>query len=145
MHTRVERKSSRTSIGVLIVDDHGAYRAVAAEVVDTTPGFEVIASAASRATALACMASCRGEVDLVLMDVNLGVDDGVTLSAEIANEPGHRDIVLVSALALEDLPSNATSCGARGYIPKSHLSPLALRELYDGIYDWADGAPSSPR
>lgn len=145
MPARSQPRQPPTSIGVLIVDDHDAYRAVAVDVVNAAPGFEVIGLAVDRSAALECLAARPDEVDLVLMDVNLGADDGVELSGEIAKDPDHPDIVLVSALALQDLPRRVVLCGARGYLPKSQLSPSALKELFDGVYDWSDdNAPGGP-
>gem|GEM_PF-824589 len=137
MDQRSHRHDPEQSIGVLIVDDHAAYRSIAVEVVHSAPGFEVAGTAANRIDALRCIRDVDTRIGLVLMDINLGEDDGVSLSEEVASKPCHPDIVLVSALSFDDLPLRAQSCGARGYIPKSQLSPSALSQVLSGVYDWS--------
>lgn len=133
----------KTTTGVLIVDDHEGYRSVAAEVIDATTGFVVVGSASDRAQALEVLRDTRCGIDLVLMDVHLGPDDGVSLTKEITRRCAGVAVVLVTTLALEDLPGTARECGARGYLPKGQLSPSTLAEVGRGVYDWADDNTAS--
>ena len=142
------RPSTSTAVqpvAILIVDDHEGYRMVASEVVAAAPGFMVAGEAKDRAEALARLEI--GGIDLVLMDVNLGDEDGVQLTQELVDlvtERGEQiDVVLVTALARDDLPPAAVDCGARGHLPKAELSPSALSGIVAGVYDWSDGNASS--
>ena len=127
-------------ITILIVDDHEGYRSIASEVVAAAPGFTVGGEAKDRAEALARLAT--GGIDLVLMDVNLGDEDGLVVThelVELANRQGEElEVMLVTALARQDLPPDAISCGARGHLPKVELSPTALKGIVAGVYDWSD-------
>ena len=59
---------STATVGVLIVDDQAPFRDVARTVVRLSPGFEVVAEAASGEEAVA--AALEREPELVLMDIN---------------------------------------------------------------------------
>lgn len=135
----------KTATGVLIADDHDGYRSVAAEVVNATQGFVVAATASDRAQALEAMSDPACDIGLVLMDVNLGEDDGVSVTREITRCCSHVVVLLVSTLALEDLPWSARECGARGYLPKAQLSPSTLMHAGRGVYDWFDDPARSAR
>ena len=60
---------STATVGVLIVDDQAPFRDVARTVVALSPGFDVVAEAASGEEAVAAAAERRPQ--LVLMDINL--------------------------------------------------------------------------
>lgn len=131
-------------IRVFVVDDHDAYRRVAGAVIDATPGFELAGEAADAATATALLAldapgtdpAVGDEADLVLVDVNLGATSGIDLAARLTSTmPGLR-VALISTLGVDELPPEATSCGAFAFLPKDRLGPGSLEDLEAGLYDW---------
>lgn len=66
---------------------------------------------------------------VVLMDINLPGINGIEATRRILDtEPAAR-VVLLSTYAADDLPADAQSCGAAGYVRKDDLTPTALREL----------------
>lgn len=132
----VTDQPTRPTTGVFVVDDHSSYRAVAKAVVDATDGFEVAGLADSRASAVELILDCSPPPDLILLDVNLGDGDGVDVATVIARARPSVKIVFVSALALDELPSSASSSGAAGYLPKVKLSPVTLEQIWAGAYDW---------
>ncbi|MGI9594663.1 MAG: response regulator [Acidimicrobiales bacterium] len=123
-------------INVFIVDDHAVYRDVAAAVVEATAGFEVVGSASNAEAAVESILAVEPSPDLVLMDVNLGDGNGLDVTTAVTARRPDLRVVFVSALAIEDLPDNARTSGAVGYLPKQQLSPATLEELQAGAYDW---------
>jgi DNA-binding NarL/FixJ family response regulator len=111
---------------VLVVDDHGGFRAHVRELLECE-GFDVIGEAADAATGIA--AAERLHPDLVLLDVRLPDIDGARASAQIATVNGRPAIVLTSSYDLDDLEGAVAASPARGFIPKAKLSGQALREL----------------
>ncbi|MCW0214889.1 MAG: response regulator, partial [Pseudonocardia sp.] len=66
---------------------------------------------------------------VVLMDINLPGISGIEATRRIlAAEPG-TTVVLLSTYAVDDLPPDATDCGAVAYIHKEDLTPARLRDL----------------
>lgn len=114
-------------VDVLIVDDQALFRAVARTVVSMVPGWQVVGEADSGEDAVAKFVELRPGV--VLMDINLPGINGIEATRRILDtEPAAR-VVLLSTYAADDLPADAQSCGAPGYVRKDDLTPTALREL----------------
>ncbi|GAA1005602.1 hypothetical protein Aple_051630 [Acrocarpospora pleiomorpha] len=114
-------------VNVLIVDDQGPFRAAARRLVALVAGWRVIAEAVSGEDALAEVARTRPTV--ILMDINLPGINGIEATRRILASHPDTAVVLVSTYAAEDLPPDAHTCGATGYIRKENLTPARLREL----------------
>jgi two-component system, NarL family, invasion response regulator UvrY len=113
------------SVGVLTVDDQAIFRMVAREVVDATPGFEVLGEAASGEEAL--VVADEVDPDLVLLDVRLPGMDGIETASRLgASHPG-TVIVLASTFEVRPLPR---ACGAATFIRKQDLRPEVLARLW---------------
>ena len=122
---------------VMIVDDQPPFRAAARAVVDRVDGFELVAEVESGEDAVAT--SDELDLDLVLMDINLGALDGIEATRRItAAHPGTK-VILVSTYGVEDLPPAARTSGAMAYVNKDELSPRMVRRLWESGGDpaWA--------
>ena len=117
-----------TSIRVLTVDDHPAFRDAARALIDATPGFEVAGEVDSGEDAVGAVMRLRP--DLVLMDVGLSGIDGYEATRRLRYVRPATVIVLVSASddALEG--ETAVTCGAVAWVRKEDLRPRLLRELW---------------
>jgi DNA-binding NarL/FixJ family response regulator len=118
----------RTQIGILVVDDQAPFRRVALDVIEATPGFELVGEAASGEEALELV----GEVspELVLMDVRMPTMDGLETTRRLSAAHPEAVIVLISIDDPAELPRAADSCGATTLIRKQDFGPLALRRLW---------------
>jgi DNA-binding NarL/FixJ family response regulator len=110
---------------VLIVDDHGPFRAVARELLEGA-GYVIAGEAVDAAEALAAVAA--EAPDAVLLDVQLPDVDGFSVATALATEGGPA-VVLTSSREAEDYGRRIAACGARGFIPKSKLSAAAFAAL----------------
>lgn len=114
---------------VLIVDDQLTYREVAREVVQATPGFEVIGEASSGEESLDLSRDLQP--DLVLMDVNLPGIDGMEATRRITQSSQPPVVFLISTYESEEYSKRAAACGAAGFIPKSAFDPDVLANSWD--------------
>jgi DNA-binding NarL/FixJ family response regulator len=103
-------------VRVFVVDDHPAVREGLRAFIDAHPDLEHAGEAEDGATLAAALPSARA--DVVLMDLVLGADDGVTTIARLsAQSPGVAVLVLTS-FGSEDRVIAALRAGARGYLLK---------------------------
>lgn len=118
---------ARCMVDVLIVDDQSLFRSVARTVVRLVGGWRVVGEAGSGEDAVATAAAVRPGV--VLMDINLPGISGIEATRKILDRTPDTTVILLSTYATDDLPADAATCGAAGYIRKDDLTPAVLREL----------------
>jgi two-component system, NarL family, invasion response regulator UvrY len=112
---------------VLVVDDQAPFRSVAASVIRLVRGWQVVGEAETGEEAVRLTAQL--EPDLVLMDINLPGINGIQATQQILHGRPGVAVVLVSTYALDDLPEEASRCGALAYVRKDDLTPRLLRSL----------------
>jgi DNA-binding NarL/FixJ family response regulator len=111
---------------VLIVDDHGSFRATARRLLEAE-GFDVIGEAEDGEGALEAVERLRP--DVVLLDVQLPDMDGFDVAARLP-ENGHRPaVVLTSSRDSSEFRGLVEESGARGFVPKAELSGRRLAAL----------------
>ena len=127
--------SASDSIGVFVVDDHLPFLAAAEAVVDATPGFDLVGTAASAAEAMGRLDLDDGMIDLVLMDIDLGDGSGADVSAVVTEQHPHPVVFLISTMDAADVGTLPQECGASAFITKLELSPTELRRLWSKRHD----------
>jgi DNA-binding NarL/FixJ family response regulator len=102
---------------VAVVDDHATLSELMARALTHEPGLTCVGTAASAEAALALVQAERP--DAVLMDVQLGADDGMELTARLVGlQPGLR-VVILTARTDPDLVHRAAAAGACSLLPKN--------------------------
>jgi two-component system, NarL family, invasion response regulator UvrY len=127
-------------VQVLIVDDHPGFRAAAAAVVGSCPGFTVAGEAATGEQAVERIGGTGtgAGAALVLMDVSMPGIGGVEATRRIRATHPQVVIVLLSADEAGDLAAIAAGCGAHAYLPKQGFGREQLLQV------WAAARPSKP-
>lgn len=106
-------------VRVVIVDDQAIFRDVARQCLEAR-GYEVVAEAACAASAMEALE--RFEPDGMLIDVQLGDDDGFTICEAVTRIRPDLAVVLTSAESnYEHAAERVESCGARGFVRKEYL------------------------
>jgi DNA-binding NarL/FixJ family response regulator len=103
---------------VLVIDDDGAFRALAVRMLEAA-GLVVVGEAATVASGLAAAVDLRP--DAALVDVRLPDGDGVALAEKLAALPWRPRIVLTSSDPEATTIAHARRAGALGFVPKSEL------------------------
>lgn len=109
---------------VLLVDDQEMFRGLVKETLSSDSTFSVIGEAASGAEAIAM----TGELtpDVVIMDVQMDDMTGIEATRHILSTMPKLSVVLTSMSPERGYSMLAVEIGARGFIPKKHLSTASL-------------------
>lgn len=120
----LQRSDADTKIRVLVVDDSLVIRGVMARFLKSVPEIEIVGSVSDGAKAVARVK--EGGVDVVVLDIEMPVMDGLTaLPKLLAADPKIR-IIMASTLTTRnaDISLRALRLGASDYIPKPSSSEL---------------------
>jgi two-component system chemotaxis response regulator CheB len=105
-------------IRIFIVDDSAVMRSLLRSVIVSIAGMEVAGTAADGATALGCLQSARP--DLVLLDVEMPVMDGLATLRELRRRGHKMPVIMCSSLTQRGakVTLEALACGASDYVAK---------------------------
>ena len=115
-------------MNVLVIDDHPLILAALRSVV-TGLADEVKVSAAASAQAARDAMAAGGDLDLVLLDLHLGDDDGFALLSELRAAHPSVPIVVISASDFREDVVRAIDLGALGFVPKCVSNDSLLQAL----------------
>lgn len=104
------------SIRVAVVDDHPVFRLGMVGLLDSLPGIDVVAQAASAAEA---MDHVDDRVHVVLMDLHLGTDSGIETTRDLVRRRPDLAVLVVTMDEDDESVVAAIRAGARGYLLKS--------------------------
>ncbi|MFD8433320.1 response regulator [Streptomyces coelicoflavus] len=125
---------TETPVRLLLADDHPVVRAGLRAVLETEPGLEVVAEAATAEEAVARAA--HGDIDVVLMDLQFGKGmNGAEATAAIAARPGAPRVLIVTTYDSDADTLPAIEAGATGYL----LKDAPPEDLADAVQTAAAG------
>jgi len=110
----------------VLVDDNKEFLVSAARLLESQ-GVEVVGVASTSAEALRLAEACRP--DIALVDIELDLEDGIELAAEIASKAPSTQVVLISSYERDDLSDLVADSTALGFVPKPMLSASAIESL----------------
>jgi DNA-binding NarL/FixJ family response regulator len=114
-------------IKVLLIDDHAMFRHGLRLAIESQPGIKVIAEAATRAEALAVVAS--EPLDIILLDLDLGEDSGFDLLPELLAVDNPAQVILLTGLRDPEAHRRAVRLGAVGLVLKEHAVETVLKAI----------------
>ena len=112
------------AVRVMVVDDSAIVRGLIIRMLETAPGIEIVARASNGEIAIAELA--RVEVDVIVLDLEMPVMDGMTaLPRLLATRPGVK-VVVASTLSQRNarISLEALQQGAADYVPKPETGTL---------------------
>ena len=158
--------SDGATVRVFVVDDHRVVRAGLVGYLVTEPGTTVVGEAGNGREAvdrIAGLAAAGSAPDVVLMDVQMPVLDGIAATAEIKRRWPEVEVVAVTSFLEEAKVRAALEAGAAGYLLKDadaddvvravraavagqvHLDPAAARALATALRAPASAADALTR
>jgi DNA-binding NarL/FixJ family response regulator len=116
---QLEEEEDRDSatMRVLVVDDHHTFAELLAIALQTEAGFECVGTASDAATAM--QVAVRTRPDVVVMDIELGPEDGLAAARRIRDVLPETVIVVVSAHCDPSWVAKAAQAGASAFAAKS--------------------------
>jgi two-component system, NarL family, invasion response regulator UvrY len=114
---------------VLVVDDQAPFRMAARAVLGRLDEFELAGEASSGPEAIELVD--RLQPELVLMDINMPQMNGIEATRQIVTAHPDTVVILCSTYDVRDLPSEAGSSGAVGYLHKEQLGADLLRRVWE--------------
>jgi DNA-binding NarL/FixJ family response regulator len=122
-----------TAIRILLADDHTVVRKGLRLLLESQPGFTVVADAANGREAVALAG--EHHPDVVVMDVAMPTLNGIEAARQILAKQPHAAIVFLSMHADESYVLRALKAGARAYL----LKDSAERDLIDAVHAVSEG------
>lgn len=130
-------------VRVMLCDDSATARSILARLLESEPGIRVVHRAADGRAALAALAEARP--DVVLLDLEMPVMDGMTALPLILKAAPRTAVIVASALTQRGAKAAiaALAAGAADYIPKPQGSaggaadPAFRTELVTKVRGWA--------
>ena len=116
-----------SSVSVIIVDDHPIFIQGLKIILDSNKDYNVVGEAGDGKTAFQQIAEKKP--DLVIVDLNLGNEDGLDLIKQIKKLYPEMKTLVLSMLDERNYAERALLAGARGYIMKEETADVLLSAL----------------
>lgn len=127
-------------IRVIVVDDHPIVRRGLSQLLQSVPDIELAGAFATAREAIDAVAEARP--DVVLMDVSMPGEDGISATRELLRRRPSTRVVMLTSYAEDAMVLDALDAGASGYL----LKEAEPDEVIRGVRAAARGeAPLAPR
>jgi two-component system, NarL family, nitrate/nitrite response regulator NarL len=127
-------------IRILMIDDHAVLRAGLRMIIESHKGMVVVGEAENRRESLAAIAN---EIpDIILLDLDLGDENGLDLLPELIAAVPDARIILLTGLRDPEVQRRAILLGAMGLVSKQKAADTVIRaieKVYAGEV-WLDRA-----
>ena len=127
-------------INILVVDDQKTSQQYLKTVLETEPDFKIVGLANNGKEAIEQVA--RLQPDIVIMDINMPVMDGLTATKVITERYSSTKVLIFSLNDDDKSLSHAIEVGSKGYLYKSTPSEdiaLAIRSAHQGYFQLGPG------
>ena len=123
------------SAKIMLVDDHTLFRSWLKKILMEVEGLEVLAEASTSADAIQSARRLLGSLDLIILDISLPDQDGISAAEEIRKFDPRTPILFVTMHKDKAYLREAMSVGADGFISKQAVDEellAAVRAILNG-------------
>ena len=110
--TTTEEKAIR----ILLVDDHQIIRDGLSDLISTRANMKVVGEAGDGAAALAV--ARREQPDVIVLDLDLGAESGLSLLPELLDAVPHTSVIILTGVREAEKRDEAIELGAKGVVLK---------------------------
>lgn len=124
---------SNKVIQILLIDDHQVVREGLKMLIESHPNFRIIGEADRGATALHILE--KNTVDIVLLDLDLGAENGLDLLPKLLAVGGEAKVLILTGIRNEEEHRRAIMLGAMGIVQKERASDhliKAIEKVFEG-------------
>ncbi len=108
-----------SGVRLLVADDHDILRRGLRDLLESQPGWTVVAEAVNGSQALEL--ALEHKPDIAIMDVGMPDLNGFETTRRIREALPDTEVLILTAHDSEQMVSEAEACGARGYVLKSDV------------------------
>ena len=119
------------TVRVVLVDDHAMLRNSLAQLLNGTPGIDVVATFADGESAVAGIDECAA--DVVLMDVAMPGIGGIEATRQLVEAHPEARVLMLTSFAERDMVVHALSAGAMGYLLKDAEPEDLVRAIHASL------------
>ncbi len=128
----VEPNAARNTLRLVVVDDHALFRRGLVGLLEEMPGFQVVGQAGDGQQALPIIE--RSRPDIVLLDLNMPVMDGIATLRELKERKVNARVLMLTISQDDTDLLDAIRSGADGYLLKN-TEPDDLRKAILRVAD----------
>ena len=118
------------TLRILLADDHTLVRAGMVKLLESLPGFSIVAEAGDGEETLALAA--QHQPDLVLLDIAMPKLNGLQVCAQLQKTPHPPKVIILSMHREQQYVRKALQCGAAGYLLKD-AAPAELGAAVEAL------------
>jgi DNA-binding NarL/FixJ family response regulator len=119
--------SARSTIGILLVDDHEVVRVGLRHFIDKHPHMKIVGEACTPADALKI--ATREKPEIIILDLCLGTENGADIIPELMRVSEESRVIVLTAVQDEEELRRASRLGAMGVIAKDTPVDMVIKAI----------------
>jgi DNA-binding NarL/FixJ family response regulator len=119
--------SERSTIGILLVDDHEVVRVGLRHLIEKHPHMKIVGEARSPAEALKI--ATREKPEIIILDLCLGTENGADVIPELMRVSEESRVIVLTAVQDEEELRRASRLGAMGVIAKNTPVDMVIKAI----------------
>jgi len=116
-----------SQVRVVLIEDHQLVREGLTMLIDSRPGFKVVGEAGDSSQGLEVVT--RERPDVVLLDLDLGGEDGLELLPELIGASGETHVIILTGIRDPEVHLRAARLGAKGLVMKDKARGALLKAI----------------